>query len=53
MVLGISVKELHASRSMKVYVLESGKLAEYSGLLDQLVESNGQAPSLSFAEGAG
>jgi len=25
-----------------VYVLESGKLAEYSGLLDQLVESNGQ-----------
>ena len=49
MVPGISVEMQVAS--MKVYVLESGKLAEYSGLLDQLVESDGQAPSLSLAEG--
>ena len=31
--------------TVQVYVLESGKLAEYDGLLDQLVECNGQASS--------
>ena len=34
-------------QALKVYVLENGKLSEYGGLLDQLVECNGQAmPSL-------